>query len=268
VPGFEFRYRLGGGRPTIRSFALKNTAQLSGGDIVGLQDGFIALAATADGNLIGAALDTIDGDEPATTIRVIVDADAVYGLADPHARKEGDGLSVTGGTGAQAVEASTDSELTVVADSAADDETLVQISPARHRDVRPDDRHGLMGGELNAALARAVVRFYHDEMGRGPSHARAFYRDDVVVVMLEDTLTKPERALKARGRDDAVLDLRKVLQSAMREEFVAIVEELTGRKVRAFLSGNHLDPDLLIECFVLDGRLTGGVEDGATLAFE
>jgi uncharacterized protein YbcI len=261
VPGFEFRYRLGGGRPTIRSFALKSAEQLSGGDIVSLEDGSIMLAAAADGNLLGAAVGTLDGDElPATKISVIVDADAVYALVDPHARTKGDGLGVTGASGAQAVEASADSELTVVADSTADEETLVQISPARHG--------LLMGGELNAALARAVARFYHDEVGRGPSNARAFYRDDIVVVMLEDALTKPERALKARGRDDAVLDLREVLHSAMREEFVAIVEGLTGRTVRAFLSGNHLNPDVLIECFVLDGRLTGGVEDGATLAFD
>jgi uncharacterized protein YbcI len=120
-----------------------------------------------------------------------------------------------------------------------------------------------MDGELNAALARAIVRFYHEEMGRGPARARAFYRDDVVVVILEDTLTKQEQALKSRGREDAVLDLREVLQRAMREEIVAIVERLTGHTVRAFLSSNHLDPDLLVECFVLDRPLTSGVQDAA-----
>ena len=133
----------------------------------------------------------------------------------------------------------------------------------------PDDRERLLvGGELNAALARAMVRFYHDEMGRGPAQARAFYRDDVVVVLLEDTLTKPEQALKSRGREDAVLDLREMLQRAMRDEIVAIVEGLTGRTVRAFLSSNHLDPDLLVQCFVLDRRLAGGVQDSATRALE
>jgi uncharacterized protein YbcI len=269
MSGFEFRYRLGGGRPTVRSFACNNAERLTRGDIVGLQDGLIALPSAGGGSLLGAALDQPYGSEPETRISVIVDADAVYGFVDRQARKEGDGLVVAGRAGAQAVEKSADSALTVVADSAGDDETLVRISPGRHRALGPDDFHRLLtGGELNAALARAIVRFYHDEMGRGPAQARAFYRDDVVVVMLEDTLTKPEQALKARGRGDAVLDLREVIQRAIREEIVAIVEGLTGRTVRAFLSANNLDPDLLCECFVLDRRLTGGVEDGATLTVE
>jgi hypothetical protein len=32
------------------------------------------------------------------------------------------------------------------------------------------------------------------------------------------------------------------------------VEEITGRKVIAFLSDNHLDPDIAVESFVLESR--------------
>jgi uncharacterized protein YbcI len=128
-----------------------------------------------------------------------------------------------------------------------------------------DGRAALVGGELNAALARAIVSFYHDKIGRGPAQSRAFYRDDVAVVMLEDALTQPERTLKAGGRDDVVLHLRAALQETMRAEMVAIVERLTGRTVRAFMSSNHLDPDLMMEIFVLDSALPGGEDGGATL---
>jgi uncharacterized protein YbcI len=44
----------------------------------------------------------------------------------------------------------------------------------------------------------------------------------------------------------------------MREDYTAGIEEITGRQVVAFLSANHLDPDIAIESFVLapqdDGR--------------
>jgi hypothetical protein len=37
----------------------------------------------------------------------------------------------------------------------------------------------------------------------------------------------------------------------MREDFTTEIEALTGRRVTAFLSDNHIDPDVAIECFQL-----------------
>jgi hypothetical protein len=33
---------------------------------------------------------------------------------------------------------------------------------------------------------------------------------------------------------------------------IATVEQLTGATVRAFISGNELDPDIAVETFILD----------------
>ena len=88
--------------------------------------------------------------------------------------------------------------------------------------------------------------------GRGPTRARTSIRDNLVVVLLEDTLTKGERRLVAQGRDIRVLDYRAEFQAAMREDAIASIEELTGRKVTAFMSANHIDPDLAAELFVLE----------------
>jgi hypothetical protein len=44
---------------------------------------------------------------------------------------------------------------------------------------------------------------------------------------------------------------RDAFQDAMRDDMVAQVERLTGRRVIAFLSDNHIDPDVAIECFQL-----------------
>ncbi len=89
--------------------------------------------------------------------------------------------------------------------------------------------------------------------GRGPTKARTSIRHNVVVVMLEQTLTKGEQVLVDKGRGENVLALRHEYQEAMREESSAKVSELTGRNVVAMMSANHLDPDLGVEIYVLDG---------------
>jgi uncharacterized protein YbcI len=109
-----------------------------------------------------------------------------------------------------------------------------------------------VGGELNAALTRAVVGIYRDQVGRGPTRAQAFFRDDIVVVLLRDTLTRGERSLVTRGRPDAVTALRHQIHAAMRDDLVATVQDITGSTVTAAMSQSHIDPDMAVEVFVLD----------------
>jgi uncharacterized protein YbcI len=253
MPGFEFRYRLGGGAPTIRSFVFKNTETLTRGDILTYVDGQLRLGAGRDTTLVGCALETLDGEAGMSHMRVITDADAVYAVEDAHARGTGDILDLTGTTGAQGVATSHGSELTVVVDSTAEEETLVRIAADRHHQIGAGEGvRRLTGGDLNAAVARAVVRFHREETGRGPNKARAFYRDDVIIVVLEDLMTQAERTLVERGEQDAVKRMRAAFQRTMRVELVVLIEELTGLGVRAFMSSNHLEPDMAIQAFVLD----------------
>jgi uncharacterized protein YbcI len=111
------------------------------------------------------------------------------------------------------------------------------------------------GRSLYLAISNAVVAVLREYTGRGPMKARTTIRDNVVVVMLEQTLTKGEQVLVDKGRGDRVLALRREYQEAMREEGSARVAELTGRNVVAMMSANHLNPDLGAEIFVLDGPL-------------
>jgi uncharacterized protein YbcI len=83
--------------------------------------------------------------------------------------------------------------------------------------------------------------------------SRTTIRDNVVLVMLEQTLTKGEQSLVSKGRADKVIEIRHEFQEAMREESMAKVAELTGRPVIAMLSANHINPDLGAEIYVLDG---------------
>lgn len=110
----------------------------------------------------------------------------------------------------------------------------------------------LVGGHLCAAICNAVVRIQREYLGRGPTTARASVRGDIVVVLMHDTLTKAERSLAADGKQEDVLRSRRSLQGTMRDDIVAAVEEFTGRSVIAFMSDNHIDPDLACEVLVLE----------------
>jgi uncharacterized protein YbcI len=106
---------------------------------------------------------------------------------------------------------------------------------------------------IHLAISNMIVRLLRENTGRGPTKARTTIRDNVVLVILEQTLTKGERNLVGKGRGDKVLEIRHEFQEAMRDECVVEVGQLTGRKVIAFMSANHLAPDIGAEIFVLDG---------------
>jgi uncharacterized protein YbcI len=111
---------------------------------------------------------------------------------------------------------------------------------------------------LQAAISDLVVRITADYTGRGPTRARTTINGEWVFVTLSETMTKGERTLVAAGKAQFVRDTRKAFQDAMRDEMIFELEALTGRHVIAFLSDNHIDPDLAIECFQLAGPDEGG----------
>ena len=115
----------------------------------------------------------------------------------------------------------------------------------------PDPQQRDTAGPLTAAISTAVVRIIREYTGRGPTRARTSIRDDVVVVVLRDTMLKAEQSLVQDGKPDVVLDMRKEFQNTMRDELSSAIEMLTERQVIAFMSDNHIDPDLAVEVFVL-----------------
>ena len=98
-----------------------------------------------------------------------------------------------------------------------------------------------------------MVQLYKEQFGRGPTTARAHWAGpDTIVVVLEDTLTPAERNLVKMGEHQRLRDTRMFFQYATLREFCAPVERLTGRRVRAFLSGIDTEvAGLSLELFVL-----------------
>lgn len=118
------------------------------------------------------------------------------------------------------------------------------------------DSNPLSGGELNAAITREVIRVQNESHGRGPGKAYSFHNGHVLTTVLEDVLSPAELKLAGNGEGDAVLHMRSLYQKSMEPELKRCVEEITGRKVLACMSDNHLEPDMAVEVFILDGSLT------------
>jgi uncharacterized protein YbcI len=107
-------------------------------------------------------------------------------------------------------------------------------------------------GSVSASISNMMVRLVSEYTGRGPTKARTYFDGDLVSIVLQDTLTRGERSLVRDGRSELVLSTRRAYQDTMSDDAVAGIEELTGRKVLAFLSDNHIDPDVAVESFVLE----------------
>jgi uncharacterized protein YbcI len=107
-------------------------------------------------------------------------------------------------------------------------------------------------GSAANAISNSVVRLMSEYTGRGPTKAKTVINRDLIAVVLGDLLTKGENRLVEAGKSDLVLQMRHQFQLTMRDDLVTAVEMLTERKVIAFMSDNHIDPDMAVEIFILE----------------
>jgi uncharacterized protein YbcI len=104
-----------------------------------------------------------------------------------------------------------------------------------------------------AQISNEMVRIYKEQFGRGPTRARAaFAGDDVLICTLEDSLTGVEKSLARMGESQRLRDTRTFFQHATEKEFVAAVERVFQRKVRAFVSGIDTGKDVSTEVFYFE----------------
>jgi uncharacterized protein YbcI len=102
------------------------------------------------------------------------------------------------------------------------------------------------------AISNAITKLQREHYGRGPDSVRTVVGYDHIICFLENTFMPVERTLIDAGETAAVRDTRLAFQRAMEDRFKSTIEELTGRKVRAFLSQVSLNPDISVEVFVLE----------------
>jgi uncharacterized protein YbcI len=115
----------------------------------------------------------------------------------------------------------------------------------------------LQGGPLLAEITNRIVAFMREHYGRGPIKAKTYVLDNLIVCVLSDGFTAIEKTMVEGGEPERVLEMRRDFQRMMKVRYSEMIEQQTGRKVLAFLSQTHVDPDLTIEMFLLDGPLPG-----------
>jgi uncharacterized protein YbcI len=106
-----------------------------------------------------------------------------------------------------------------------------------------------------AAISNAMVGIHSRHYGKGPTKAKTYVLEDVVLTVMQDVFTTVERTLIDNGKGELVRDVRTAFQYTLRDEFTGAVEQITGRETRAFISQIDCDSDTAVEVFLLaDGN--------------
>src|SRR5215218_3744891 len=111
-------------------------------------------------------------------------------------------------------------------------------------------------GDMRATISKEIVRLQAEFYGKGPTRAKTYIVEDLVVVVLQESFTRAEKTLAERGEKDAIEHIRRRFQQQMADAFTSVVEQATGRRVRAFLSQTNVDLDVSVETFLLADERT------------
>jgi uncharacterized protein YbcI len=116
----------------------------------------------------------------------------------------------------------------------------------------------LSGGELLAAISTSIVGILREHYGRGPMKAKTYALDDIIIVVMRGSgFTPLEKTIMDSGEPDRVIAMREDFQRVMAGRYSETIEQLTGRRVVAFLSQAHVEPDITMEIFFIDAPLAG-----------
>jgi uncharacterized protein YbcI len=106
-------------------------------------------------------------------------------------------------------------------------------------------------GDILTAISDGLVALLKEFYGRGPTRAKSYFEDDLVVCVLRGGFSRVEQTLLDGGRGAAVINQRMEFQEVMRARFEAVIEDATGQQVIGFMSGNQQQPDMMCEVFIL-----------------
>ncbi len=120
------------------------------------------------------------------------------------------------------------------------------MNPPRGLQSKPSSH-----GNVLTAISDGMVALLKEFYGRGPTRAKSYYEDDLVVCVLRGGFSRVEQTLLNGGRGQAVIQQRMEFQEVMRQRFAEVIEDATHKRVIGFMSGNQQDPDLMCEVFIL-----------------
>lgn len=112
-------------------------------------------------------------------------------------------------------------------------------------------------GEVSSHVSRQIVQLHARLYGRGPTRAKTYITQDYLLSVLEEIFTPAERTLIGAGKGEHVQTTRMAFQDAVRDAFVEIVEQTTGRPVRTLVSQVDLATGVAIELFLFENGNDG-----------
>lgn len=119
----------------------------------------------------------------------------------------------------------------------------------------------LEGGHLLSAISQGIVGLLRENYGRGPVKAKTYALDDIIVVVMRGSgFTPLEQTIMDSGEAESaknVVAMRENFQRVIASRYKETIEKLTNRKVLAFLSQAHVEPDITIEIFFIDRPMEG-----------
>jgi uncharacterized protein YbcI len=105
--------------------------------------------------------------------------------------------------------------------------------------------------EILTAISDGLVKLLTEFYGCGPTHAKSYYEDDLVVCVLRGGFTRIEQTLLDGGRGAVVIEQRREFRALMLDRFIAVIEDATSQRVIGFMSGNQESPHMMCEVFIL-----------------
>lgn len=116
--------------------------------------------------------------------------------------------------------------------------------PDLTREVREGERR------IDAEVSREIVRIHAYYYGRGPTKAKTYIHEEVIVCLLGDIYTPSELMLVEAGRFEEVRINRMAFQDTVEPILRAAIERISGRTVNAFFS--QISPEgMATEVFAL-----------------
>jgi uncharacterized protein YbcI len=109
------------------------------------------------------------------------------------------------------------------------------------------------GGWLLQDVSNALVALHKEQFGRGPTKVQSHLAGaDALLCVMDDALLPAEHAMVQMGEQQRVREARMFFQVATADEFIATIEDITGRTVRAFASATDPDRSVVMENFIFE----------------
>ena len=118
-------------------------------------------------------------------------------------------------------------------------------------------------GQIEAEISDAMVRFHRERTGRGPTQARTFLMEDLVIVRLQEVLTPAERQLTGNPHGQSLIkQFHQQMYEVARRDLEAIVEGATEAKVLSLHNDVSTKTGEQVAIYVMDRKLVADPRKG------